>query len=1000
MSITTYNINNSLSRFKYNKNWNKILFKGDKKLQTTEIEEVQDVINNQIQKAFSFLYNFYTIIKGCQVIIIKVTETTYECLLTEGQVYLEIKEQYGYFIDTKSIKFTIDRINTTEIGVVFTFNTFKDEPELRNSHTGGAAFGSEGSGRLNIESTIIISPKNNPYVGGFYPIALIKPKTISFVSNNNDLSDGAPDILYYRNEELTKLYNEKNLSTYIKKLIELRIYETTGDFVAEGLNCFINSKTNTLCISPGIAYINGIRIKTNYNTYYSLDPEEINTSSLGLNKQYLFYLTDKGIFSYNEAPNSENNLLETPANSIALCYLLLYNRDNLILDYSLIEAPTRLPSINEILNMDRSNEANNKELTELILKANLLNLTSNSINEELNGIFIDSFNNLDNSDIFFPEYNASILPAIQAISLPFTSSVKDNRNFNIDQSGSNILIETTLNENNELVPYFATIQGTETKLFKSPSNITQSSLIPAFVNTILVTTSPSIIYKSDTSTFVNYAHPDIKFLTGLEVAPTIQTPFNNNTYTRVVTVEGKGFPSLQDNIKILINNIVINNLNILKGTGGSINGTIKANLSGNVKFTFALPFIKNTDVFIVSLSYGNVEGAAQIQVVDPEKERVDRENTGVFVKNINERFNVINSGLSQIIQIVSPIQVNAIECTILDYPSIQEGDLLNVQICRVNSLNIPVECLGYGTISFNEVKLLTSETSILPSSIIKLNKPVILARGKYGIVFNTGIGGVKIGTTQASNGRIQDGRNFFSDPLKLEVMHFEEGWFKSTSIDNIACDLILHNPVGFLSSTIINVDTVEGEPFDMLDLNISITNDTETYVNVYVLDNLNNYQVVKNGAFFFKEPLTSTKIRIDMKGTNVTHPILNLDNLSINLINTKKEAKWISRNQEYESPYTNLSFSVDVYKPNAAVYKFYFSSNKGVSWQELLNPTLELINENLPLHKYSFKEINLPFTSINSEIRQRTNLRYKIEIEMDNLEGIYPFFKNIVSITS
>ena len=47
--------------------------------------------------------------------------------------------------------------------------------------------------------------------------------------------------------------------------------------------------------------------------------------------------------------------------------------------------------------------------------------------------------------------------------------------------------------------------------------------------------------------------------------------------------------------------------------------------------------------------------------------------------------------------------------------------------------------------------------------------------------------------------------------------------------------------------------------------------------------------------------------------------------------------------------------------------------------------TLEVSDENLK-------------SVLNNEENQRYNLRYKIEIDMDNLSGLYPFFKNIVSI--
>lgn len=1000
MTLIPYNNNNSLSRFSSNKNWIKILFKSDRKLQTTEVEELQELLIYQTTRAYSTLYNFYTIIKGCQVIILSISNTSYSCLLTEGQIFLETKNKQGYFIDTPAHSFTVSRTQSTDVGIIFNFFKFVDEDILRNPHTGGASFGSAGSNRLVLTPEIIISPKDNPYGNGFYPIAIIKPKTLSFVLQHNDLSDSYPEIIYYRNEELTTLYNEKNLSTYIKSLVELRIKESSGDFIATGLDCFINSKTNTLCISPGVAYINGKRIETNYNNYFQLDPNEINNQNIILNKQYLFYLTYQGQFDFIEQSNLENNLAETPPNCLALCYLVLNHRDNLLLNYSLIEAPTRMPKVNELLNLNLINQSNIKELAELILSVDLLNLSSNNINEKLNGIFTDSFNDLNNSDIFFPGYEASILPSIQAISLPFSTTHKSNRNFTIDQSTSSITVENILNENNELVPYWSTIQGNQIKLFKSPLNITNSVTIPFTNNNIIVQASPSTIYKTDLSTFVNYTHPDIKYLTGLNTAPIIDTPLNNTIYVRNITIRSFGFPSNQDNIKVQINNLVINTFSVIKGSSGSINGTLKANVSGELNFTFGLPSINYNDTITISLNYLNIEGTVTVKIIDPEIEKINRENNASFIEQKQTKYPVLNSGIAQVFQITEPSMLTGVECVIIDYPRIQEGSIINIQLAAVDSIGVPIESLGTGSINIANITPLSQERAIPASTNIMFDKPINVKRGRYAIIFSTVLPNIKLGATKASNNRLLDGKTFYYDPFKLEVLHYTTQWELLKTADNIACDLIASKPISLLSSTIINIENSSEDTFDILDINLSTENDTNSYYNVFVLNENQQYDLVQNGSYFFKTSVASTKVRIDLQGTTSTHPILNLEDISINLLKSKPKAVWISKNQEYDSAYTNLVLSLDVYKPDNASFKFYFSSNKGNTWEELTDPTLELINSSLPLYKYTFSKNNLSFITFNNQSTQRFNLRYKIEIEMNNLDGIYPFFKNLISITN
>lgn len=1010
MPITTYDPNNSLSRFQSSKNWNKLLFRADKKLQTTEIEEIQDIIYNQISKVYSSLYDFYTITRGCKIIVTRIVATGYECILTDGQVFLQLFQEGGYFIDTPSFTFTLSRDEITEVGLSFNVNRAYDLDDYKNPHTGGAAFGSEGSDRLLITATPIISTASNPFTPGFYPIAIIKPKTPSFISQVNDIGDGYPDIVYYRNEELTQIFNQRILSTYIKKLIELRLYELAGNFIGEGMYLTVATYNSAVCyiiISPGVAYINGVRIESNYPYKFKVNLTEDINNPLVIGNQYLFYLTEKGTFEVKSTSSIDTNLIDVPPSSLALGYILLENRIGLTLNYKIIEAQTRMPDIAQIRNLQESNEENNKQLAYLALEADLLGLTSNSINEKLNGIFIDSFTDLNNSDIFFPEFKASILPAIQAISLPFISYLRDNRTFTIDQEASNIIVESILNENNELVPYWSTISGTQTSLFNIERNITGSFSVPVYTsNSINVRTSPSIIYKSDENTFINYSHPDVKFLTGLDTPVIIDTPFNDNTYNRAVTVYASGFPSEQDNIIVQLNNVILSSLEVVKGELGSSFGSVKSDQAGNLTFNFTIPEIEKAEVYTLSLSFGSIEAASDIVIKDPEIERTNREITSNFIDNLTPKFSSSDGGLSQSFNIVSPVMITAIQCTIMDFPEILTGDILNVYITKADSLNRPTkEAIGYGSINLTNVPIISQDRPIPSISTINLNKPVNLTRGSYCIVFQSAINGIELGVSTNSLSRLIDGRTFTSLPeINSTYINNSGTWIKASSFDSIDFNLVLHKPISLLSSTILDIVNPIGQEFDILDMNISIENDNNSFISIYVQDENQQYKLIENGSFFFRNPVLSTKVRIDITGTNNTHPILNLDNISFNLLSTQEQAIWISRNQQYDSPYSNLSFSVDVYKPDSATYRFFFSSNQGQTWEELndQNSTLlkEVVNDSLPVTKYTFLKENLGFVVLNNEENQRYNLRYKIEIDMDNLEGLYPFFKNIVSITN
>ena len=111
--LVPYDEANSLSRYTNTTNWNKILFRPDRKLQITEIEEIQDMLYSQLTKGFDTLYDFYTVTRGCKVLIQGITSSAYSCILTSGQVYIKLFNDTGFFIDIPSTNFTAQRTEKT-----------------------------------------------------------------------------------------------------------------------------------------------------------------------------------------------------------------------------------------------------------------------------------------------------------------------------------------------------------------------------------------------------------------------------------------------------------------------------------------------------------------------------------------------------------------------------------------------------------------------------------------------------------------------------------------------------------------------------------------------------------------------------------------------------------------------------------------------------------------------------------------------------------------------
>lgn len=1015
MPIIPYDKSQSTSRFSPIKNWSKILFRPDRKLQTTEIIEIQDFLDNQVARMFNTLYDFYTITKGCKVIVNAITSTGYACILTAGQAYVEL-DNLGRFVDLPSHNFTAPRTDIVSIGVVFNVELAQDLSEYNNPHSGGSAFGSPGADRIIIKPTIVTSTRSTPYEDGFYPIAIIKPKSPTFVTTFTDLGDGRPDIIYYRNEELTSVFRQRTLSTHIKKLMEIRFHELAGNFIDTGMDLLFDSKENILSITPGVAYVSGQRIQTNYNYSFKFDGfSDLNADgNLPLNFNYLVYLTKKGNFEIIQEPISNPFIPEIPPDSISIGTLRFIERDNNTLKtvFEILPARNRMPSVLELIELEKAHEENKKQLAQLALDIDLYQLSQG--NGTLNGIIVDSFVNLTGSDIFDPQFNASILPAIQGISLPFISFSKDNRTFSI-QEDSGIVFDTKVNEDNQQVLYWSTVAGNEERLV-TQDIVTNLLNIPTYSpNSLMATASPNIVYKSDAATLVNYTHPDIKFFTGLDEAVVIDTPFNNNVYERGITVEASGFAANQDNIQLAINNVDIQAATILEGTAGSTSASLKASSAGDLKFVLDIPEIEEVEDYVISLTVGGQEATAEIQIIDPELSRTSREINPNFIIASPPKYSAVQSGILQTFLLDQPILLKGVDLYIADKPAVTNETLLSVYLVKINANGLPTdEALAYGTLlnSFalggeELVNVPIEDRPISPPTTVLFDKPVnIKQRGEYGLIVNTSLEGVTLfmgrsGQPSLRNGAIVSKGNLFQGSLYSN----EAGTWDPLWDADLSFRLVSHKPSSITSSTIISVENLEGQEFDIIDINLPIDLDVNSFLAIYVKDSQDQFQLVENGSYFFDTPVLSTDVRIDMSGTIQTHPVLELDNIQMNLIQTGQNCVWTSTNKSFESPYSQLNFSVDIFKPDSATYRFYYSSNRGVTWEELnaadsdTTLTIEQVNASLPVNKYTFIKKDLGFTTVNNEVSFRYDLKLKIEIDINNKEGVYPFFKNLVVIT-
>ena len=1073
MPLVPYDDSTSLSRYESQKNWTKVLFRPDRKLQTTEIEEIQDFLMGQVDKAFATLYDFYTVTRGCKVIVQGITSTAYSCILTDGQVFVDLfRDDIGAFVDVPSHNFIVDRDYKTSVGLQFDILEDQNNPCYRNPHTGGAAFGSEGSSRVIVKPRVVVSSDAAPVTEGFYPIAVIKPKSAGFITANDDIGDGGPDIYYYRNEELTQIFNEFNLSTNIKDIVDRTFHEMAGNFVAHGLEPFFNETTLTFGVTPGVCYVSGRRIESNYVQAFQINYEDPMDPQTFKDKMWLAYFTELGEFGVISEDTSSLYTPEPPPKSVALGTLVFFGYLASLggPSYAILPARTRMPSVQELILLEEEHEKNKKDLADIYLEVDYL--SQDPANPQFNGLIADSFNDLAKSSIFNPLFQASILPSIQAISLPFISFTKDNRTIRLDRDKNATVVYTTkVNELNEANLYWATATGQEYYPIESlvyTKTLEIQPYSPDGNNGLSLFTSPNIVYKSDQNTIVNYTDPryiqigrkeitgqvedyDSKSAGRLETVR-IDSPGNNNLlFTTKVVAEASGFPANEDNLRVTLNDFALSNVNIIEGIGspGSTFASLKSSPSGKLKFSFEIP--ANTDKNVLSLQISNnqLNATAQLTIQDPELNRIKREITGRYLIPCPARYSAVASGVAQTFLAPNPVMLTGIDLFIyfiqgstntigLDpntYPdrwfsgvddlsavaadrvtdTQLNNDILTVYITETTGggqENTPTdEALAVGTLFRSTlVENFTSETSPptrIPSRVT-FDRPCILERNKtYAIVINTAVPGVNLMTALVS---MQDPVSGLTGNAQITsgnlLTRSDAGRWEPILDGDLTFRLVGHEPAVLQSETVLSVSNTES--YNILDLNLPAFLSNNSQVEVSVEDN-GVFLPLENGVHFYKEPVTTSDIRIRMVGNSTTHPILELDNVTANLIKSQETGTWVSINYEFESPYTTIDLALTEFRPANASFDIYYSSDKGTTWTEITTldssgneenlVSSETINSLIPTVKYNYRVTGLEeYVQINGQDTLRQNLIIRVDMAVTDFTNI-PFFKDLIVIT-
>jgi Domain of unknown function (DUF4815) len=908
---------------RFNTNWQKILFRPDKKSQAAEFNEIQSLINYQNTQVFDYLFSNYRIIKGLQITLDSFTSEGYLMKLSKGQVFIRI-ENKGYFIDIPETTFLALYNERTYVGIN---SQFTIATEFRDPLTGGDLCGDLGADRLIASSEIILNADS-------FPIAVIQGESIS----------NYPYIFYYKEEGYSLQYSNQYVTSLITDYLAQRIYEESGDFIVEGLELGVSS-VNTISVAAGKAYIKGRLVELYYPSSFKIDKEII--------AQYSVYLTYYGGLVIEKAvPTSKPNNIE----------LGIIERVNSKLQVLSTKArPVTNSDLKLLLKRSRLNQE--IYLENILNKQSVDKFTFEDSN--LLGIVADSFVNLNNSDINNIDYSASIVSKYGLLRSGLTSNTI---NFSNLTQVSNVGLD--VNSKDALL-YIAT------PIF-SENVVMQQNRATGFISLTNSTSKGTIIINPPNGS-PNKLTKEYQSLSELEPFNAyqleVQTPSNvtitSTLETTLVTLEGYGFNSNADNLKVVFGNVQITEFTLSKGTLGTTVSTIKASEDGSFKLTFNVPANLLYKQYTITVSNSN-------------------ESASILFRDKGNELTTLDykSSIAQTFTIQAPLMVSKVNLALKRVPQFTNPDI-NIALVSILKAtgDLPNgEVLGQSILKLVDVNLSSDGTAFSP---VNFDIPLPLtSTGQYALVIAPLTSGQHLEFYYAEQGKRSLNSTSISDLQPLTggdlIVKQQNQWVRELSKD-LTFQLVQAVPSVSNSEVVYKISNPLGN-IHFINRNIKTNCPQATKVE-YFYKNVNGSWLPLNPSQPIEGDRSEVDIKLALSGTSNLFPIVLLNQSDFTIHENKKTGTWVSKTIEYRKGYKNVEVEFDYYKPTGTDITVSFSSNTGETWQtiDLDENTVELVNGNIPLSKGTWIVKNLDPTTVSTDINGNTSriLRTKLTLKIE-----------------
>ena len=275
MTTNLYNYNSGDYKDRYTRDskWVKLLFNHGRPLQSTELIEMQSVLQDFLKQGLDTLFANGTVLYGLKFDLLSSTTLESQFTLSSGKFYID-----GLVIDVESQSITVSNEGEFTLGLSITpaIITEEDDPTLRDPVKGGAVYGLPGASRLIWNTTLVVND----------PAAFTLAKVV-----NGGLTQKDTNLYSKIDDSLAKYTYDRNGHFCLPGGLEVSVLENSDMAITDVSKYQALTESTTAAVNDTqSAYTNVLNAKNsvdsltsqvnNFKTTYNTNPTNSNLITL------------------------------------------------------------------------------------------------------------------------------------------------------------------------------------------------------------------------------------------------------------------------------------------------------------------------------------------------------------------------------------------------------------------------------------------------------------------------------------------------------------------------------------------------------------------------------------------------------------------------------------------------------------------------------------------------------------------------------------------------